>query len=68
MAIDPKILRINELSKKSKAEGLTEQEKEEQARLRKEYVAGFRQGLENTLGNVVLVDEKGNKTPLEKKK
>ena len=33
-----KIARINELYKKSKAEGLSEEEKKEQALLRQEYV------------------------------
>ena len=62
------IKRINELSKKSKAEGLTEEEKEEQAQLRKQYIQKFRQGLENTLSNVYIMDEKGNRKKVEKKK
>ncbi len=62
------IKRINELAKKSKAEGLTEEEKEEQAQLRKQYIQKFRQGLENTLSNVYIMDEKGNKKKVEKKK
>ena len=37
-----KIDRINELYHKSKAEGLTPAEKEEQAKLRKEYIANIR--------------------------
>ena len=62
------ILRINELSRKSKAEGLTEAEKAEQAELRARYIAGFRQGVMNTLDQVYIVDEKGNKTKLTPKK
>ena len=61
------IKRINELAKKSKAEGLTEEEKAEQAKLRSEYIAAFRQGVKNTLSNVYIVDEKGNEKKLERK-
>ena len=38
---DEQIGRINELYRKSKAEGLTEEEKKEQAILRKEFIANF---------------------------
>ena len=62
------ISRINELSKKSREEGLNEAELEERDRLRKEYIAKFRQGMENALSNVYIVDEKGNKKKVEKKK
>ena len=58
------IKRINELSRKSKAEGLTEAEKAEQAILRAQYIAEFRQGMMNTLDQVYIVDEKGNKKKL----
>ena len=61
------IKRINELAKKSKAEGLTDEEKAEQAKLRSEYIAAFRQGVQNTLSNVYVVDEKGNEKKLERK-
>ena len=60
------IKRINELAKKQKDERLTDAEKEEQAKLRKRYIAAFRQGMENTLSNVYIVDEKGNKKKVEK--
>ena len=36
---DEKIARINELYKKSKSEGLSEEEKKEQTLLRQEFVA-----------------------------
>jgi len=61
------IKRINELARKSRAEGLNDAEKEEQARLRAQYIQKFRQGMENTLSNVYIVDEKGNKKKVEKK-
>lgn len=65
---DELIKRINFLYHKSKNEGLTEEEKNEQAELRKEYIKGFRQGMSNTLENVYIMDEKGNKKKIEKKK
>ena len=62
-----KLDRINELAKKSKTEGLTPEEKEEQARLRQEYIALFRRNVRQQLENVVYVDENGNEVPLKKK-
>lgn len=62
------IKRINELAKKSREEGLTEEEKAEQAEVRQQYIMKFRQGMENTLSNVYIMDEKGNKKKVEKKK
>ena len=59
--------RINELARKSKAEGLTEEDKAEQAALRKEYLADIRKSLEATLSNVYFVEEDGSQTKLKKK-
>ena len=44
--------RINELARKSKAEGLTEEEKAEQAKLRQEYIAAVRLNLRTQLDNI----------------
>ena len=66
--IDDLIKRINFLSKKSKTEGLTDAEKAEQDKLRKEYIRQFRQGMLNTLDNVYVMDKDGNKKKIEKKK
>lgn len=68
MEFDKLVARINELARKSKGEGLSDAEKEEQTALRNEYIAKFRQGMENALSNVYIVDEKGNKKKVEKKK
>ena len=65
---EKRISRINELAAKSRAEGLTEEEKNEQAQLRSEYIAAYKQIHIGHLENVRIVDEKGNKTPLRKKK
>lgn len=62
-----KIDRINELAKKMKAEGLTEEEKAEQAVLRREYIDSFKRSLTGQLDNMYIVDEKGNKTKVERK-
>lgn len=59
-----KIDRINALAKKSKTEGLTEEEKQEQAVLRREYIDAVKASLCANLDNTYLVDEKGNKRKL----
>jgi len=64
---DKLIARINELAKKAKAEGLTEAETQERDKLRRQYIAEFRQGMMNTLDSVYIMDEKGNKRKLTPK-
>ena len=54
-----KIKRINELSRKSKAEGLTEEEKKEQAVLRREFVESFRSNLKAQLDNIDIQEKDG---------
>ena len=56
---EEKIARINELSRKSKAEGLTEEEKQEQTILRQEFIASFRNNLKAQLDNIDIVNEDG---------
>jgi len=63
----PKLDRINELYRKSKAEGLTEEEKNEQQRLRAEYVQLVRANLRGQLENISLVNPDGSVTDLSKK-
>ena len=58
--LEEKIARINELYRKSKNEGLTEAELEEQAALRKDYIANVRANLRGTLNNISLVNEDGS--------
>lgn len=62
-----RIDRINELARKSKTEGLTEEEKAEQAVLRREYIDSVKASLIGHLDNTYYVDEKGNKQKLGKK-
>ena len=59
--------RINELARKSRTVGLTDEEKEEQQRLRAEYVAAVRKNVEMQLGNTYIVEPDGTKHPLKKK-
>lgn len=68
MTMDEKIARINELYHKSQAEGLTEQEKEEQAALRKDYIASFRNNLKCQLDNIVIERPDGTRVSLKDKK
>ncbi|MDE5984802.1 MAG: DUF896 domain-containing protein [Eubacterium sp.] len=63
-----KINRINELAHKSKTVGLTENEKNEQAILRREYIDSFKASLIGQLENTYIVDEKGNKKKVERRK
>ena len=60
MMTDEKINRINELYRKSQAEGLTEDEKKEQAILRKEFVASVNSNLKSQLNNIGMVNEDGS--------
>ena len=62
-----KIDRINVLARKSRTEGLTEEEKAEQAVLRREYIDAVKGSLVAQLENTYLVDENGNKKKLERK-
>lgn len=63
-----KIDRINELARKARTpEGLTEQERAEQAALRRAYIDAVLGNLTAQLDNTYVVDEKGRKRKLEKK-
>ena len=62
-----KMDRISELYRKSQEVGLTEEEKAEQAVLRREYIDSFKRSLTGQLDNMYIVDEKGNKTKVERK-
>ncbi|GGP16008.1 DUF896 domain-containing protein [Oceanobacillus neutriphilus] len=55
-----KLDRINILANKAKNEGLTEEEKNEQQLLRKEYLANVRGSFKNHLKGMTVVDPEGN--------
>ncbi|MCR5357442.1 MAG: 5-formyltetrahydrofolate cyclo-ligase [Lachnospiraceae bacterium] len=67
MNMDERIRRINELYHKSQDVGLTDEEKEEQKRLRLEYVASVRGNLKSQLDNISIREKDGSITHLGKK-
>lgn len=52
--------RINELARKAKGPGLTIQEKEEQARLRQEYIQAVRRNLRGQLDQIDVIQRDGS--------
>ena len=64
---EERIARLNELARKKKTIGLTEEEKVEQAMLRQEYLAAIRASLEAQLENVYYVDDAGQEQKLKRK-
>lgn len=63
-----KIDRINELARKSKAEGLTDAERDEQQVLRAEYIESYRRSLTNILDNSYIQRPDGTKEKVQRKK
>ena len=61
MTMDEKIARINALAHKAKAEGLTDEEKEEQAQLRRDYIDSVKANLKSQLDSLYVLDEKSGK-------
>lgn len=62
-----KIARINELYRKSKAEGLTSEELKEQKLLRAEYIEAVRQNLRGQLNNIDIEEKDGTVVNLGEK-
>lgn len=60
MKMDEKIKRINELYHLSQERALSDDEKAEQAELRKQYIASVKANLKTQLDNIEIEDEKGN--------
>ena len=67
MITDQKVARINALAKKAREQGLSEEEKAEQAALRREYVDAVKASLEGHLQNTVVVRPDGSKKKLTKR-
>lgn len=63
-----KIERINELARKSRIEaGLTEAEKEEQAKLRREYIDSVKASLTGQLDHTTILRPDGTKEKVTRK-
>lgn len=64
---EEKIARINELARKSKVEGLSDEEKKEQQLLRQEFLMAVRTNLKSQLDNIDIVEKDGSITSLKEK-
>ena len=62
-----KIERINELARKKKTGSLTEAEKTEQAELRREYLAEYRENMKAVLDSLVIQEQDGTRHALKQK-
>lgn len=64
---EEKIKRINELARKQKSEGLTEDEKKEQYILRREYIESYKRSLISQLENTYILEPDGTKRKVTRK-
>jgi uncharacterized protein YnzC (UPF0291/DUF896 family) len=64
---DKDIKRLNELYHKAKTEGLNDDEKVEQGKIRAEYIASVKRNLRAQLNNVSILNQDGTTTDLSKK-
>lgn len=62
-----KIERINQLSRLARERELTEEEQQERAALRAEYIADFRRATIDVLENTYIVTPDGKKHKLQKR-
>ena len=67
MSINDVIARINELAKKAKAEGLTEEELQERDKLRRIYIDNVKSNLVGQMENTYIVRPDGTKTKVSRK-
>ena len=67
MNMEERIARINELYHKSQTEGLSDKEREEQSRLRKEYVGNIRANLKGQLDSITIQHPDGSMEKLSEK-
>ncbi len=68
MMTEEKIARINELARKSRTpQGLTGEEKAEQAALRREYIDAVKRNLQAQLDHTVIMEPDGTRRKLTRK-
>ena len=67
MITDADITRINELAHKKKAEGLTDAELEEQAKLRRKYIDAMKANFRAQLDNIDVIEKDGSVVNLGEK-
>ena len=67
MSINDTIARINELAKKAKTEGLTPEELEERAKLRRIYIDNVTGNLKGQLENTSILYPDGTKVKVTRK-
>ena len=67
MSINDVITRINELAKKAKTEGLTEEELQERDKLRRIYIDNVKSNLVGQMENTYIVRPDGTKTKVTRK-
>ncbi len=59
--------RISELTRISRERELTQEEQAERAELRRRYIDSYKMSLVSQLETTYIVDEKGNKTKVQRK-
>ena len=64
---EEKVQRINELARKAKAQGLSEEEKAEQKALRDEYIADYRKQFMGIMDNTYIQTPDGKKTKVTRR-
>ncbi len=67
MVTQQMIDRINELARKARSVGLSDEETAERDRLRRAYIDGFKASLTGQLDNTYILRPDGTKTKLKKK-
>lgn len=63
MSMDDTVARINELARKAKTVGLTDEELEERNTLRRIYIDAFKRSMKYQLDSIKYVEDEENNVP-----